>query len=166
MRHIVDIREGSEVELLLPFYLGYNYVDLFTNSGQLDVQVLNELRAPETCSTAIDILVYFSGAEDIEFMGPTGNIGASSSAVGYLPFYPQIGDLDVNVIGGGNKPTFTTHNAEESGGEIFASIKQLLTRYSLLYEDTATTISAGNAMYVWPWLKGVFFYRYHCRNFN
>jgi len=127
LRHIVDIRDGTEIELLLPYLVGTNYsiTDSFSSSsncsGQLDITVLNELRAPETCSTAMDILIYYSGGPDFEFAAPGRN--------NVYPFMPQMADLDCGVIGGDKKLVQNTTNAEQSIGELFSSVKQILNKY-------------------------------------
>lgn len=153
LRHIVDIRDGTEIEFLLPYLIGVNYsisnaTATTTNcSGQLDVTVLNELRAPETCSTAMDILFFFSGGPDFEFAAP----GSSQS----YPFLPQMGDLDCGVIGGDNKIIQHTINAEQSVGELFSSVKQLLNKYCPLYLNYTPTIS-DQQVAIWPWLRSCY----------
>jgi len=153
LRHIVDIRDGSEVELLLPYLIGVNYsiLDSYNSSvncsGQLDITILNELRAPETCSTAMDILIYFSGGEDLEFAGPGGG--------NVIPFSPQMADLDCGVIGGDKVTPQQLTTAQQSIGELFSSVKQLLNKYCILYLNYTPTIS-DQAIYIWPWVRGVF----------
>lgn len=153
MREIIDVRSGSEFEFVLPYMLETNYAVNTESMGQLDIQVLNELRAPETCSGTVNLLVYFSGADDFEMQNP-GYDGVSSTY--NLPFSPQSGDILVaETIGGVSDAIVTTDYAEASIGEMFTSVKQLYSRNSQIYMRAAPGAPAASGIFCWPWLASV-----------
>jgi len=130
----------------LPFLHAENYLNTVTPSGQLDIKVINVLRSPETCSPNIDILLYFSAADDFEFQAP--NQGGSSLTT--MPFYPQIGELECSGIGNSNLPSLHTKYSELSIGEHFKSVKQLLNKPSRFWRSSA---GSENAFVLYPWFR-------------
>lgn len=145
LRHIVDLREGSEICLDLPYLASTNYILGTEYSGQLDIQVINQLRAPETCAQNVQLLFYYSGGEDFEFAVP----GTSNAQ----PFYPQIGELDCQQIGGGRRKQDITLYPTLSMGEKFTSIRQLIARASRFYKSTADVYDAS--FYLYPWFTTI-----------
>lgn len=143
LRHIIDIREGDYVCLELPYLHGRNYLQSDLQYGQLDITVINILRAPETCASSINVLMYFAGGDDLEFASPAQVIPGA-------PFYPQVGELECNVIGDGKIPKETTHYAEMSVGEKILSIKQLLNKPTRLWR---TVVGSESCFYLWPFVK-------------
>jgi hypothetical protein len=151
LRHIVDIQEGAEITLDLPYLQAYNYLPTGLASGQLDVTVLNALRCPETCNSSIELIHYFSGGPDFEFAVPAaGTMYANPAYV--APFSPQVGVLDATSIGNGQVQSENNFYVAESIGEKFTSVKQLLSRASKFYRG-----SSGNesAFTLWPWFRSV-----------
>jgi len=149
MRTVVDIRESNEIRLNLPFMVENSFLPTPTPSGYLDILVLNELRAPSICSQSIDFLMFFSGGDDFEYANPTG--GSS-----YSPLSPQMGGCEVIVdegIGGMSVASRSTVFAEHSVGEVFTSVRQLLSRYSYVGINGALG-STPNVAY-FPWSSGV-----------
>lgn len=155
LREIVDIREGSEFTLNLPYMIESHYISKNQLSGVLDITVLNELRAPETVSSTVDLLIYYSGGKDFEFQAPGyDQITAANKS---LPFSPQMGDLDIIEEGVGNEVVKrpNTIPSEAVNGEVVASVKQLLARNSIVRmrgTQPATSVASVN---VWPWFAGV-----------
>jgi hypothetical protein len=149
LREIIDIRETNEVELTLPYYLGSNYLPTASSMGQLDIQVLNELRCPETCSSTMYILLYYSAGPDFELQAP-----ASTTT---QPFWPQSGEVAASgVVGGDPSHDLSAKYSQLSLGEHFTSIRQLLLRYTCIPSNTALTVPAGGQdIYFWPWACGV-----------
>lgn len=162
LREIVDIREGNEFEFVLPFYMGSNYLEtananIFSSvySGQLDVVVLNALRSPETASSNVNLLFYFSGADDFEFQCPQSGP--------LMPFSPQMDKgesapvIVKEVIGGDPVHTLDTLTSELSIGEHFMSIKQLLSRYNLVNSSTAISgsVLTNSSLTYWPYHTNV-----------
>lgn len=157
MRHIVDLREGSEVCLELPFYSHTNYrwtTAANSLSGQLDITVINQLRCPETCSSDIDVLVYFEGGDNLELQVPRTQEVANVSGVSIpaYPFFPQIGELECAPIGQMPVEPPTTQYAESSIGEFFLSLKQLLARPQRMWR----TIAGNEAAFrIYPWAREI-----------
>lgn len=145
LREIVDIRGQSEIVLTLPYINKSNYLPSTSYSGKLDIIVLNELRAPETAASSVDLLVYACGGKDFEVAVPGRNgLGAA------VPFYPQGGaspeadqTIVKEVVGDYVVPPLTTHFASMCTGEMFTSIKQLLTRYTPLVSSSNITPNAS-----------------------
>jgi len=154
LREIIDIRAGNEMEFILPYIMPTPYLDIESSIGQLDIHVLNELRAPETVAQNVDLLFYYSAGDDFELAVP----GYSANTKNYVPFAPQSGvnsdvatDSTLIMEGIGGTPVFradVTH-AEHCVGEIFASIRQFLTRYNQIWTSTLPP-ATGPRVAFWP----------------
>lgn len=59
LREIIDIRETTEIELVLPYLMEYNYLKTNEISGRLLITVVNQLKATDTVSNTVDILAFF-----------------------------------------------------------------------------------------------------------
>lgn len=148
LREIVDIRTQSEIKLRLPYLLASKYTATNASSGILEVKVLNELKNPETCSSTVNILVYASAGPDFELANP-GNLTTKPN----ITFVPQVGGVDPDTdqtiidktIGNIELPPLDTDYAAMCMGEMFTSIKQLMSRYSPIVTAGAITGSAAGA---------------------
>jgi len=136
LRHIVDVKEGSEVVVDLPFLFGANYLDSSNNSGTLTISVINELRAPETCSNIVEWLGYWAGGDDLELAVPR-NVSDSApiSYVGSVipveeELVPQMGELVFEGVGGDPIQSENLHYPTSSIGEKFLSVKQFINKPS------------------------------------
>jgi hypothetical protein len=168
LREIIDIREGNEVCLVLPWLLPYNYAYTYAPSGidagtmgNLDIMVVNKLVHPDNVASNVELLFYWAGGPDFEFAFP-GPVGAGYSPT---PFSPQMlcepqmnkassEDLIVSNAIGSCKPsnTASTLFSEQSIGERVLSIRQLLLRFSMWYQNSI--VSGLTGLYVWPWHTG------------
>jgi hypothetical protein len=142
LREIVDIRYSDEVELELPFLIGPDYLSMNDPSGFLVIRVLNELRAPETVSGTVNVLMFWSGGKDLEYAAPF-------KGCAYPPL--QIGnsgesEIRSGVIGAEESRLRTTHYAERSVGEVFNSVKQIVNRASILYRSGTYTATANTTL--------------------
>jgi len=149
LREIIDIRCGSEFTFTLPYLLERNYTNTNDPLGALHVIVLNELRCPETASPTINMLIYYSAADDFELQA-FNNAGILAA-----PFSPQMDckELVNEVIGNVTVPKVNLKYALQSFGESFSSVKQLLNRNTtMLY--SSTTIS-GSAVEIFPYAAGL-----------
>lgn len=158
LREILDIREGGVYTFMLPYLLQNHYQATNKESGRLDICVLNELRCPETCSSAVDILIYYNGADDFEFQAPGYQVSQGSRIS--LPFVPQTADEEEcdHPVGDCVMVSESTRFAEAACGEMFMSIKQLLGRNSLSYFNSSIPSSTGkNSIAVWPWYAGAIY---------
>jgi hypothetical protein len=161
MRQVIDISEGNEFTLHLPYMLNSNYTTTnytaagtYGTSGYLDILVLNELRHPETAASSIQLLLYGSGGDDFEFQLPVTGAYGGVAISNRFPVVPQMGDkiTEDNMAPFANKrlvPKFAT----ESIGEMFTSVKQLLARYNLV--NIITNPTATTSLGIWPWFNGV-----------
>jgi len=147
LREIIDIREAKEVEFIVPFYSPTNYLNWDEFSGSLLITVLSELRVPESASPSVQVLVFYSGGDDLELQGPrsTSNLGPYTTQAHSLP-----SDM---VIGGDPVKPYSVMHCEQSIGESFTSIKQVLSRYSQVkYGGAALAVlTSGNGWCVWPY---------------
>lgn len=162
MREIIDIRGKSEFVLDLPYLINTPYIGSNESMGEIQIRVLNELKAPETCQQSIEFLVYYSACEDFELQVP-GSVRTPLPNTPYraLPFYPQGGtQADVNqeiieeVMGNYPKPSFSLEPSRTCMGEVFTSVKQLLNRYSHIasFAPLANGVEGYQAIY--PFFMG------------
>ncbi len=143
LRQIIDISQGDEFTINLPYLIPQNFLATNQFSGQLDVFVLNQLRVPETCANYMDIVVTAKAGDDFELAGPMPYANA-------VPFSPQIGE-EISKEGIGSYPIqqLDMEPTSESMGEMFTSIRQLLLRTSCIRSTAG--ISASASYYFWPW---------------
>jgi len=153
LREIVDIRFCDEVSLELPYlitspYLPISNVGTTANSysGRLDVLVLNELRAPETVSSSIEVLMFWSAGNDFEMNG------ADAGGRYFPPYKAHAVPVLDSVIGDQSIPSKNCSPADECFGEYFVSVKQLLQRYTTFTHPNTLSTSQGIA---WPWYAGI-----------
>jgi len=151
LRTIIDIRTEDIITLELPYLIYADYLPTVqqnltnTYSGQLDVMVLNDLRAPESCSQSIAMQIFYSAGDDYELAAP------SQCMVGITPYVPQmsgkelirdsveqglaIADTSIGGVKVNKDPLF---HSSRCIGEKMLSIKQYLLRLNVLYSNTAT----------------------------
>jgi hypothetical protein len=160
LREIIDISEGNEFCMHVPFLMPTNYVANGTTMGKLDITVVNQLRRPDNCSSSITIMVFANAGDDFELQIPY-----SGSAD--VPYSPQMGgpikmqmdmgqceSIVTDTVGSADIPSRKLVYAEMSAGENFASVKQLLNRNSQLMSRTgAPTLVSG--LLAWPWFCNV-----------
>ena len=84
-RHIIDIREGNVAEISIPYISVHQWLEQRQASGTVSITVLNPLRAPDTVSNNVDLIIEVAGDEDIEFAVPTRSPCA--------PWTPEVGTL-------------------------------------------------------------------------
>jgi len=155
LREIIDIKAGNEFTFNLPWMLEQNYISTSEKSGILDIKVLNELRAPETASQTVELLVYYSGGNDFELQLP----GYSGGTSGYnsLPFSPQMETGDDLIVRSGiaGEKVFQhdTKHSQESTGELALSIKQFLNRNSQL--NFRSFVDYGSSVLISPWFNTI-----------
>jgi hypothetical protein len=97
-RTIIDIREGNEATIGIPYTNNMNYLPVDQPYGYVILSVVDPLKAPATVSSSINILFEAFGGSDIEFAQP--------KRLEWGPYWPtaaQMGDpceLDYSTIGG------------------------------------------------------------------
>lgn len=135
-RNIVDIREHSELDIVIPFINDVPYSH--GETGVLKVRVIDPLVAPATVSSTVTILIEICGGEDIEFAIPT--------TFAYTPtvVVPQSG-LDARSIiqmNIGNSTIVADSNITSSLciGDKISSFRSMLKRYTpIAYNDQNAT---------------------------
>lgn len=161
LRQIVDIRDQSEVHLVLPYMLPKNYIEVLTKLpggtafqpyiGSLQIRVINPLVTSGAASDIIDIIEYYTAGEDFEFAMPC----SPQYETGYgLPFFAQSDDTLVNKgIADTKVQSMRIEHSELSVGEKLTSIKQLLSRLSFGINQFGW--SATKNVEVFPWYVGM-----------
>jgi len=142
IREIIDLAGPDEIELTFPYLLNAQWVNSQAAnavSGFVNVVALNPLRAPETASGTVQVLVYMSLGCDFQVMGPNDFIAGSTNTPALPAIIAQSGyqtdpvdnKIAVSVAGttGVCGPTNTTA-ASLAGGEVFNSLKQLTSKYA------------------------------------
>jgi hypothetical protein len=151
LREIVDIRYQSEITLNLPYLVYEPYLTQSQAMGRLDIIILNELRAPESAPSTVDLLIFFTAGDDFAYQGP-GNSGLFGE-----PYVPQM-DTEVLVSEGIAKSAIKSDHveiADSTFGEVFTSIKLFLNRLTETYQGAiAAGGNGGQTLQVWPWYVG------------
>lgn len=137
---IVDLKDNSEVEFVVPYLSPQNYLSCNSGVGGFTMHVINPLVAPATASDTIDFMVLVSAEPDFEFacIGPSMLDG------------PGIGTAAVLQSGlGGVAPTDDT--SQLIIGEKIMSVKQLLMSPDYVSFDVAN--NSNPEFVLIPWFK-------------
>lgn len=168
-RAIIDIRTEDTVSLELPYLLYSDYASTtpitptMDFSGQLDITVLNDLRAPETCSQSCKIQWFVSAGDDYEVAVPTQLSSGSIPFVGQSDGTEILRDsvhqgmeMPTTEIGGPATKLDPLFHARRCIGEKILSIKSYLLRNSVINGITGKTFawSATNKMMIDPYFIG------------
>jgi len=149
MREIIDIRTSDEFNLVLPYIQPTSYLLSGSYSGQLDIFILNELRAPETCASHVDIMLSWAAADDLELQ--------VTDQGSMAPFSGQTDRTVIDsVIAGFPRKKVNLAFSASSTGEICTSIKQLLAR-SCLVNQTVQVNNSNTSLAIYPWFAGVLY---------
>lgn len=146
LREIIDIRDNNEVVFKFPYLLAQKYIKNDQFSGVAKITVLNELRAPETASTNVHLLCYWSAGDDFEVQIPGTSAPLADKPV---PLVAQSGSAPGDTLISetmGNYPEAELSSAMSSMcvGEHFSSVKQMLSRSTpILTRDPLTTGDGG-----------------------
>ncbi len=150
LRHYIDIREADEIELELPFMVPQEFLGQSDSSGRLSILVQNVLRAPETCSSSVQVLMYFSAGSDFQFAGPFGINKSPPLMIGNMDNMLTSGSKVVSgVIGNERVPRPTLKSNLLCMGEHISSVKQLLNRNSF-----CGSTYTGTSVRITPWFHG------------
>lgn len=163
LRAIVDIRQEDEISFELPYLVLSDYLSMAPgfdpSSGNLDIVVLNDLRAPESCADNIDMQIFFRAGKDFEFAVPKQYTDGSTA------YIPQMDGIELELHGVGQDlglPTTTigdqstemheTMHAGRCVGERVLSIKSLLNRLSPIMGFGSTwSFSTLKTFVLRPW---------------
>jgi hypothetical protein len=98
-REIIDIREGNSFDFVVPYVALAPYkncIGTYSSIGNLQLRVLNQLVAPATVSSSIQILVEVSAAPDMEFAFPITH--SMNQTLVYNPQMSFVPKTDENSI--------------------------------------------------------------------
>jgi len=132
-RVIWDIRESNEIEIEVPFVQTRNFIEVGQVAAYVYVFVVNEMIAPSTVPSTINVLMEVSGCQDFEYANPISNDINGAHYEPYLFF--QSGTI---ALGKTVTPPVVS---AESFGESVKSLRSLLKRFSLfsaIYANLAT----------------------------
>lgn len=165
-RHIIDVRTTNQVTLSIPFTSSSHYRPVSGTdriSGSVQVFVVDELTAPSTCSSSVDILYEVSTEPGFEFAVPetciyspifglpvvtsphsSNSIFSSTSQIENIGSSPDISNME-------------HQSARKCVGEVITNLRQLLRRTSPMNKAT-TDSSIGYNNLLFPFLSQVYFY--------
>lgn len=139
-RIIWDIRESNELEVEIPFVLPINFQKIGTPYAKMYIVVVNELIAPSTVPSTINILIEKMAGSVVEFAMPITTI--SNGQYNQPHIYFQSGPV---VLG---SSTTSPKVSAESFGEKIVSLRSLLKRFS---SYSAISIAGPyNGTFVYP----------------
>lgn len=152
LREIIDIRQTTEIEFTIPYLSEYSFLEMTESMGTFTVVVLNELRAPDTVASEVDIMFFFSGGEDLQYCIPM--YAGPTKSRQMQAFTPQMlqepteekEHLTTDIIG--NVSTSNALVNVLSVGEEFTSVRQLTARLSPL-SQSAVTFTGGAVVNPW-----------------
>jgi len=145
-RHIIDIRNGNEFSLTVPWacvnqYLSTSPLQVESATGGLYVYVLNPLVAPASVSSSVNILIEVAAAEDFELAVPRTITERPVALIS-----PQSGRKNVCEITsatiGDMQEYMSIDPARLAIGERVMSFKSLLKRFNPLISSPGT--ATGN----------------------
>ncbi len=153
-REIIDIRTSNEYVWTLPYLQPEDFITTGQTMGTVSLTVLNRLRAPETVSSGVQVMIWFSAAEDFEFACPKQNGRMSIKPT------PQSGvsakDLGVvKQIGSSEPRERVIDHVSSCMGEVVTSVKQLLLRPNLMNWKWSGVTPLGAGGWVRPFTYGV-----------
>lgn len=147
LREIIDIREGNEFTYVLPYLQPTQFTDQV--GGYLDIKIINTLRNPETVANNVQLLMYFSGAEDLEIAVPSfERLAPPFSPQMFSPSADKAEILAEKPIGSSTAPAFDARFGSSSIGELFTSVRQLVLRNTQLFASNPGTPTELN---IWPY---------------
>lgn len=161
LRQILDIRDQSEITMVLPYMNPKNYLEVNNkvsgvtfqqNLGFLNIRVLNTLVTSGAASPVVDIIEYYTAGDDFEYAMPCSPQYQSGYS---LPFYAQSDDTLVmrKGIADTRIQSRRLDHAELSTGESILSIKQFLNRVS--FGIWSAAVPTAKSLEICPWYVGM-----------
>lgn len=151
VRRIVDICDQQEIIIDLPWLIYPEYLSTQDDgstpwsSGKLTISVLNQLRAPDTCSLTVDMIHQYVGGDDFEFQVPS---------VGPSIFIPQSDTRIISMMPKGREmPSRSLDHATRCISESIQSLKQVINR-SAQWGRIGSTSATNNVIAPWAFTAG------------
>lgn len=165
MRNIIDISAQDEFEIEFPYLAWQTWLETGTNvaagnrcSGGFRISVLNSLRAPETCAQSVNLFIYFTFGDDYQFNTPCSTQDNIFPSGGVTPLVVSLqSDNQVvfsDVVARSHSTTFRLEANSKASGDVYTSVKQLLTRMTTLVVTTSAPNVTGNFGLINPWVLG------------
>lgn len=161
-REIVDLRDGSEFVIKVPYCYNSMYLDTDQTQNDifmmLQVNILNELVAPDTCAQSVDILMEVRGGTDLEYQVPKP-FNMTPTQLMVVPESGGDGQAELvldSCIGSSTIHDPTKMAAELCIGESSTSLLQLMKRYVRMSTTDASWTTVNTAD-IYPYLFGGFF---------
>jgi len=131
-RMIVDVRDTTEFEVVVPFISGSPWKSWESRTGILQIAVVDPLIAPPTVSSTVTILMEMAGGDDMEFSIPkpfvlTPSSIAPQSALG------NDSSLFQTTIGSSSVQATPTLMSATSVGDKVSSFRAYLKRFYPIY---------------------------------
>jgi hypothetical protein len=142
-RQIIDIRESTEFEILVPFI--HEHAWCYEKTGILAVTVVDPLSAPATVSTSISIAVEISAGEDFEVAMPRAAVNLVPTSI--VPQSGLVNENSLMTMNIGNSTVVADPNISSATtiGDKISSFRAFLKRFTpLRRKDNA--ISAANRL--------------------
>ncbi len=136
-----DVRESNTLELEIPYVSTRNFTNVGREFGYLYIFVMNELMAPNTVPSSVNILIEKAAMDDIEYAGPFRGFYTQDT---WPEPYIQFQSSSVNLGQGSTKADVLTF---ESYGEKVVSLRALLKRFSTFYRKSA---GGFNSLDIYP----------------
>lgn len=140
-REIVDIRDGTSFDFIVPYTSLTPYKNYNENFGTVTVSVINPLIAPATVSSTIDLILEVSAAPDFEYAIPfqsalyipTGVYNPQSSK--FVPT-TDVNSIRTAVIGGSEIKVDNDISSRACVGEKVKSLLSIMKKHSIYASST------------------------------
>ena len=139
-RWIVDIRDTSEIEIVVPYIADTQYKDVFQKTGVLSVDIVDPLVAPGTVQTSISILVETAGGDDYEVAIPSA-YNYSPSIVSPQSGVPKAYNIMTGTIGSSQVNADPNIASSVAIGEKVSNFRAFLKRFSRIRPNTGANTS-------------------------
>lgn len=132
LREVIDLRTTNEITVTIPYLAAQNFMKTGYGGnatpeafGYVQVHVVNQLRAPETCNNSVQVLVYASAGPDFELAVPVPTSKAIFSAESGVNLPTETAAIS-KCIGHSSVPAMGVEHNAASVSDPFVSLKQFV----------------------------------------
>jgi hypothetical protein len=143
-RVIVDIREHSEIEIVIPYVSNTMYTERAASTGVIILRVIDPLVAPATVSSTVNILMEVAGCSDFEVYGPC----RPQTPIGIVPQSGLGEDCKIfsSTLGKMSMVSNPTLASSVSAGEKVSNFRALLKRFTPLRHNVLVAPTIDNVV--------------------
>jgi len=146
LKRIIDVRETNEVTITFPYIQTKSYLSTTKTMGRMTINVLDQLRAPTTVSSNVQIIVEIAGGPDFEVFNPQ-----SIFLLPYIPTSTQSnwdppGCKEESTVVGGAVINVSDDYARVCVGEKLISVRQFCKWWGWCKTDPAVAGSSSVSM--------------------